>query len=212
MSVPFEKVSATPDIAARATAYDMPGVVVDGMDPIAVYEAVSAALARARRGEGPTLIECKTYRWYGHSARPARTARRRSRRRDRDPIRVFAAPPQRWHRHPGRAGRRGAGRRAWTARRSPVRPCPPPGGAGRRAPTPAAVGRSALRGRCGRPASQALLGGRRDAAGSAARRRCSSWGGRGAVRRAYGATRGLFDEFGGERVGRPSQAPSAAQR
>jgi len=60
MSVPFQKVSAVPDIAARAAAYDLPGVVVDGMDPIAVYEAVSAALDRARRGDGPSLIECKT--------------------------------------------------------------------------------------------------------------------------------------------------------
>jgi len=77
MSVPFEKVSATPDIAARATAYDMPGVVVDGMDPIAVYEAVSAALARARRGEGPTLIECKTYRWLGHWTGDPQTYRTR---------------------------------------------------------------------------------------------------------------------------------------
>ena len=93
MSVPFERVSATPDIAARAAAYDMPGVVVDGMDPIAVYEAVSAALARARRGEGPTLIECKTYRWYGHSRsdpRKYRTKEEEQEWRDRDPVRVFA--------------------------------------------------------------------------------------------------------------------------
>ena len=66
MSVPFNNISALADIADRAAAYDMPGVVVDGMDPIAVYEAVSLALARARRGEGPTLIECKTYRYSGH--------------------------------------------------------------------------------------------------------------------------------------------------
>ncbi len=93
MSVPFEKVSATPDIAARAAAYDMPGVVVDGMDPIAVYEAVSAALARARRGEGPTLIECKTYRWYGHSRsdpRKYRTKEEEQDWRERDPVQVFA--------------------------------------------------------------------------------------------------------------------------
>jgi TPP-dependent pyruvate/acetoin dehydrogenase alpha subunit len=54
------------DIADRATAYGMPGVVVDGNDVIAVYEAVSAAVERARRGDGPTLIECKTYRWQTH--------------------------------------------------------------------------------------------------------------------------------------------------
>jgi len=95
MSVPFEKVSALPDIAARAAAYGMPGVVVDGMDPIAVYEAVSAALDRARRGEGPTLIECKTYRWYGHSRSDPRKYRTREEEqawRARDPLKTF---PQR---------------------------------------------------------------------------------------------------------------------
>ncbi len=93
MSVPFNKISALPDIAARAQAYDMPGVVVDGMDPIAVYEAVSEALARARRGEGPSLIECKTYRWYGHSRsdpRKYRTKEEEQSWRERDPIKVFA--------------------------------------------------------------------------------------------------------------------------
>lgn len=54
------------DIAIRATSYDMPGVVVDGNDAIAVYEASMKAAKRARAGEGPTLIECKTYRWRGH--------------------------------------------------------------------------------------------------------------------------------------------------
>ncbi|MBM3188553.1 MAG: dehydrogenase, partial [Chloroflexi bacterium] len=92
MSVPFNKISAMTDIAARASAYDMPGVVVDGMDPIAVYEAVSAALDRARRGEGPTLIECKTYRWYGHSRSDPRRYRTKEEEqdwRDRDPLTVF---------------------------------------------------------------------------------------------------------------------------
>ena len=54
------------DIADRAAAYDMPGVVVDGNDVMAVYEAASEALRRAREGEGPSLIECKTYRHKGH--------------------------------------------------------------------------------------------------------------------------------------------------
>jgi len=54
------------DIADRAAAYDMPGVVVDGNDVMAVYEAASEALKRAREGEGPSLIECKTYRHKGH--------------------------------------------------------------------------------------------------------------------------------------------------
>lgn len=57
---------AITDIADRAAAYDMPGVVVDGNDVLAVHEAVTAAVARAREGKGPSLIECKTYRWRGH--------------------------------------------------------------------------------------------------------------------------------------------------
>src|SRR5215470_15640678 len=54
------------DIADRAAGYNMPGVTVDGLDVFAVYEAASEAVARARRGEGPSLIECKTYRYHGH--------------------------------------------------------------------------------------------------------------------------------------------------
>src|SRR2546423_1025033 len=54
------------DIADRAAGYGMPGVSVDGLDVFAVYEAAGEAIARARRGEGPSLIECKTYRYYGH--------------------------------------------------------------------------------------------------------------------------------------------------
>ncbi len=54
------------DIAIRATSYDMPGVIVDGNDVAKVYEAASKAIRRARAKEGPTLIECKTYRWRGH--------------------------------------------------------------------------------------------------------------------------------------------------
>lgn len=55
------------NIADRAAAYGIPGVVVDGNDVLAVYEATLRAAERARRGEGPTLIECKTYRHRGHS-------------------------------------------------------------------------------------------------------------------------------------------------
>jgi len=53
-------------VAQRAAAYGMPGVTVDGNDPVAVYDAVSAAAARARAGEGPTLVEAVTYRLFGH--------------------------------------------------------------------------------------------------------------------------------------------------
>lgn len=55
------------DIASRAASYGMPGEVVDGMDVLAVYQATAAAVERARRGEGPTLLEFKTYRFMGHS-------------------------------------------------------------------------------------------------------------------------------------------------
>jgi len=66
ISCPQCKSMAVTDIADRAAAYDMPGVVVDGNDVLAVHEAVGEAVKRARRGEGPTLVECKTYRWRGH--------------------------------------------------------------------------------------------------------------------------------------------------
>lgn len=54
-------------VAQRAQAYNIPGVTVDGNDVIAVHDAFAEALARARAGQGPTLIECVTYRWRGHS-------------------------------------------------------------------------------------------------------------------------------------------------
>ncbi len=53
-------------VAQRAAAYGMPGVTVDGNDPVAVHEAMSSAVARARAGEGPTLVEAVTYRLFGH--------------------------------------------------------------------------------------------------------------------------------------------------
>jgi len=56
----------TKDISARAAAFGFPGISVDGNNPIAVYQAVAPAVQRARQGEGPTLVECKTYRWLGH--------------------------------------------------------------------------------------------------------------------------------------------------
>jgi pyruvate dehydrogenase E1 component alpha subunit len=66
ISVPQSKHQNIADIADRAAAYRIPGVVVDGNDVIAVYETVGEAVARARKGEGPTLIECKTYRHRAH--------------------------------------------------------------------------------------------------------------------------------------------------
>ena len=70
----------------------MPGVIVDGMDVIAVFEAAGEALDRARRGEGPTLLECKTYRLRGHyvgDPESYRQADEVAEWRDKDPIRRF---------------------------------------------------------------------------------------------------------------------------
>lgn len=77
ISVDIRDVTNTPDLAVRAQAYNIPGVVVDGMDVAAVYEAAKKAVERARKGEGPTLIECKTYRWQGHHVGDPATYRKR---------------------------------------------------------------------------------------------------------------------------------------
>jgi TPP-dependent pyruvate/acetoin dehydrogenase alpha subunit len=66
ISVPVSKATRLKNISDRASAYGMRGVVADGMDVLSVYETVSDAVGRARRGEGPTLVECKTYRYRGH--------------------------------------------------------------------------------------------------------------------------------------------------
>lgn len=66
ISVSQSKHQPIRDISIRATGYDMPGVIVDGNDVLKVYEAAVKAIRRARTGEGPTLLECKTYRWRGH--------------------------------------------------------------------------------------------------------------------------------------------------
>ena len=54
-------------MADRAESYGFDGVAINGNDVLAVYQTTQGALARARAGDGPTLIECKTYRWHGHS-------------------------------------------------------------------------------------------------------------------------------------------------
>ena len=59
--MPIKDGFAREDIADLAYSYNMPGVVVDGMDAVAVYEAAGEAIDRARSGKGPTLLECKTY-------------------------------------------------------------------------------------------------------------------------------------------------------
>ena len=66
-STPFELTFKVENVADRAAAYGMPGVIVDGNDVLAVHETSAQAIARARSGQGPTLVECKTYRQCGHS-------------------------------------------------------------------------------------------------------------------------------------------------
>jgi TPP-dependent pyruvate/acetoin dehydrogenase alpha subunit len=73
---PAASTHALPDVAARAAGYGIPGVTIDGNDVIAVYEAAVEAVARGRRGEGPSLIECKTYRWRRHTEIPTQLDRR----------------------------------------------------------------------------------------------------------------------------------------
>lgn len=92
MSVSTERSMAVANVADRASAYNMPGVIVDGNRIEDVAEAVLTAIARAREGQGPTLVECKTYRTRGHS----RSDRNRYRSKEeieewklRDPIGHF---------------------------------------------------------------------------------------------------------------------------
>ena len=66
ISMSQDRHQAIKDVADRGAAYNIPGVSVDGNDPLAVYEAAQEAVARARAGKGPTLVECKTYRQHGH--------------------------------------------------------------------------------------------------------------------------------------------------
>ncbi len=88
------RVMAIENIADRASAYGMPGVVADGNDVLAVYDAAHEAVDRARKGEGPTLIECKTYRHKGHSRFDPATYRPKEEVKEwmkRDPIAQFKA-------------------------------------------------------------------------------------------------------------------------
>ncbi len=88
-STPYARVSLLEDVAARAAAYGVPGRIVDGMDVLAVREATAEAVADARAGRGPTLVECKTYRYVGHSRSDARGYRTREEEeawKARDPI------------------------------------------------------------------------------------------------------------------------------
>lgn len=77
MSVPFKKACSVENIADRAKGYDIPGYIVDGNDVEAVFETVEKAVQDARNGRGPSIVECKTYRWKGHSKSDANVYRTR---------------------------------------------------------------------------------------------------------------------------------------
>ncbi len=92
MSVAYHRASPVKTIAERGAAYAMASVIVDGMDVLAVREAVAASVERVRAGGMPELIECKTYRYRGHSRsdpRKYRTKEEEQHWRDRDPINAF---------------------------------------------------------------------------------------------------------------------------
>ena len=91
LSTPAEKMTALKQLADRAQGFGFPGYQVPGNDLRAVVKATREALDRARAGQGPTLLECKTYRWYGHSAMRPDTRAYRAREeelewRERDPV------------------------------------------------------------------------------------------------------------------------------
>jgi pyruvate dehydrogenase E1 component alpha subunit len=91
---PIARTTPIRDLARRADSYAMPGEVVDGNDVERVYRAVQAAAARARQSEGPTLLECKTYRQRGHSRSDPATYRPAGELEhwlERDPIRLLRA-------------------------------------------------------------------------------------------------------------------------
>ncbi|MGC4119725.1 MAG: thiamine pyrophosphate-dependent dehydrogenase E1 component subunit alpha [Myxococcales bacterium] len=91
-STPLTATMAIDNVADRAQAYGFKGMVVDGNDLFAVLEATQKALGRARAGEGPTLIECKTYRMQGHSPHDRaayRVDEERKRWEARDPLRLW---------------------------------------------------------------------------------------------------------------------------
>lgn len=95
MSMPVTKAFTVEKISQRAAAYNIPGVTVDGNDPLAVYLAIAEAASRARRGEGPSLVEAVTYRYKGHSKSDKQAYRTRDEVNqwidERDPIMRFSS-------------------------------------------------------------------------------------------------------------------------
>lgn len=94
VSTPWSEVSRLENVADRAASYGIPGLTADGMDVLAMYDAAQQAVDRARAGDGPTLIEAKTYRLCGHSRFDPRTYRSKEEEAiwaEKDPIRLFEA-------------------------------------------------------------------------------------------------------------------------
>lgn len=95
MTVPVWQSTSVENIADRSAGYGIAGEVVDGNDVVAVYEAFARAKERALKGEGPTLLECKTYRWRGHWTGDPEVYRSREDvefwKENRDPIKLFGA-------------------------------------------------------------------------------------------------------------------------
>ncbi|MBC5809667.1 MAG: thiamine pyrophosphate-dependent dehydrogenase E1 component subunit alpha [Candidatus Eremiobacteraeota bacterium] len=94
ISTPQAKQMVVEDVASRAHGYGIPGTVVDGFDPVAVYEAVAAARERAVSGDGPTIVEAKCYRFLSHTTddddRTYRSREEVERQRELDPVPRFA--------------------------------------------------------------------------------------------------------------------------
>jgi TPP-dependent pyruvate/acetoin dehydrogenase alpha subunit len=88
VSMPVNEATAAVDYASRADGYGMPGVLVDGQDPVAVHETVKAAVDRARRGDGPSLVEAQLVRWEPHSLGipDMRSEQEMARARERDGV------------------------------------------------------------------------------------------------------------------------------
>ena len=95
MTVPVWQSTSVVNISDRAAGYGIPGETVDGNDVVAVYEAVARAKERALKGEGPSIIECKTYRWRGHWTGDPEVYRTREEveewKNNKDPIKLFGA-------------------------------------------------------------------------------------------------------------------------
>jgi pyruvate dehydrogenase E1 component alpha subunit len=94
ISVPIKKACALETLANRSAGYGIPGICVDGNDVLAIRKVAKEAVERARKGQGPTFLECQTYRWYGHFTaddgkyRPPEEVKLW--KEERDPIKNFA--------------------------------------------------------------------------------------------------------------------------